>query len=171
MAIHTDERRERARAQLEEAKNAVEAAEAKLRSLETQMREKADAANNARREEADFQATRAQAKSRIVECENQIKMIKDSEKNALAPYGSGMESVLREIQKTRWHGQQPVGPLGRFVKLKDPRWTDVLRVNLSNPMLSWAITDGRDRPPLKALLERYGKCVTRCFAPLVETHV
>ena len=171
MAIHTDERRERARAQLEEAKNAVETAEAKLRSLEAQMREKADAANNVRREEMDFRAARDQARTRIVECENQIKMIKDSEKNSLAPYGSGMESVLREIQKMRWHGQQPVGPLGRFVKLKDPRWTDVLRVNLSNPMLSWAITDGRDRPPLKTLLERHGKCVIRCFALAVETHV
>ena len=168
MTIHTNERRERAREKLEDAKKAIEEAEEKLRSLEARGREKAEAANDARREETEFQAARDQARNRIVECENQIKVIKDSEKNALAPYGNGMESIIREVQKMRWHGQQPLGPLGRFVKLMDPRWADVLRVNLSGTMVSWAVTDARDRAPLKALLERHGKYAIRHFQPIIE---
>jgi structural maintenance of chromosomes protein 6 len=168
MAIHTNERRERARAKLEDAKKAMEKAEEKLKSLEAQSREKAEAANEARSEEAEFQTSRDQAKARIVECNNQIKVIRDSEKNALAPYGHGMESIIREVQKARWHGQQPLGPLGRFVKLKDSRWADVLRVNLSSSMVSWAVTDARDRAPLKTLLERHGKYVVQCLQPIAE---
>ena len=167
MATHTNERRERAREKLEDAKKAIGQAEGKLRSLEAQAQEKEAAANDARREESEFQATCDQVKIRIVECQNQIKVIRDSEKNALAPYGNGMESIVREVQKMRWHGQQPIGPLGRFVKLKDPRWADVLRVNLSGTMVSWAVTDARDRAPLKALLERHGKCVARHLRPIV----
>lgn len=159
MAAHTNERRERTQAKLEDAKKAVERAEEKLKSLEVQSQEKATAASDARREEGDFQSACNQAKNRISECQNQIRVIRDSEKNALAPYGNGMESILREIQKMSWHGKQPIGPLGRFVKLRDPRWADVLRVNLSGTMVSWAVTDARDRAPLKNLLERNGKYV------------
>lgn len=157
MATHTMERRERARAKLEETKKAIENVEARLKSLEDQLREKGEAANDARTEADRFRASLNQAKGRVQECEAQIKVARDSEKNALAPYGNSMEAVIKEVQNMRWHGQQPLGPLGRFVKLEDPQWAHVLRVNLSGTMVSWAITDARDRAPLKALLERYGK--------------
>jgi chromosome segregation ATPase len=157
MATHTIERRERARAKLEETKKTIEDVEARLKSLEDQVREKGEAANDARSEAERVQTSLNQAKSRVQECEAQIRVAKDSEKNVLAPYGNSMEVVIKEVQNMRWHGQKPLGPLGRFVKLKDPQWADALRVNLSGTMVSWAITDARDRAPLKSLLERCGK--------------
>lgn len=157
MASHTMERRDRARAKVEETKKAIENAEARLKSFEDQAREKEEAVTDTQREVGRFQTSLNQAKIRVQECEGQIKVAKDSEKNALAPYGSGIDAVIREVQNMTWHGQKPLGPLGRFVKLKDPRWVHVLRVNLSGAMVSWAITDAKDRPQLKSLLERYGK--------------
>jgi len=171
MAVHTSERRERARAKLEDAKKAIEDAEARLKSLEDQGREKEEAANDARRAVDRIQASFNQAKSRVLECEGQIKVVRDSEKNALAPYGNNVETVIKEVQKMNWHGQKPLGPLGRSVKLKDPQWADVLRVNLSGTMVSWAITDARDRAPLKALLERHGKYAARHYSLMAEAHV
>lgn len=170
MATHTNERRERARAKLEDAKKAMETAGARLKSFEDQIQEKQAELNDIQSEGDRFQASFNQARSRVQECETQIKVARDSEKNALAPYGSGIEAVIREIQTMRWHGQQPLGPLGRFVKLKDHRWADVLRVNLSATMVSWAVTDARDRTPLKALLERYGKYVARYRLLIVEAY-
>lgn len=170
MATHTNERRERARAKLEDAKGAIEAAEARRKSFEVQAQEKQEELDDIQSEADRFQASLNQARSRVQECETQIKVARDSEKNALAPYGSGIEAVIKEVQTMRWHGQQPLGPLGRFVKLKDHQWADVLRVNLSGTMVSWAITDARDRTPLKALLERYGKYVARHRSPMVEAY-
>ena len=170
MATHTTERRERARAKLEDAKKAIENAEVRLKSFEDQAREKEEAANDVRQEEELSRASRDQAKSRVLECETQIKVARDSEKNTLAPYGTGMEAVIKEVQSMRWHGQKPLGPLGRFVKLKDSQWAGVLRVNLSGTMVSWAVTDARDRAPLKALLERYGKYVARPHSPIVDPY-
>jgi len=170
MATHTTERRERARAKLEDAKKAIENAEVRLKSFEDQAREKEEAANDVRQEEELSRASRDQAKSRVLECETQIKVARDSEKNTLAPYGTGMEAVIKEVQQMRWHGQKPLGPLGRFVKLKDSQWAGVLRVNLSGTMVSWAVTDARDRAPLKALLERYGKYVARLYSPIVDPY-
>jgi len=168
MATHTNERRERARAKLEDAKRAIETAEARRKSFELQAQEKQEELDNIQSQGDRFQASFNQARSRVQECETQIKVARDSEKNALAPYGSGIEAVIKEMQTMRWHGQQPLGPLGRFVKLKDHRWADVLRVNLSGTMVSWAVTDARDRGPLKALLERYGKYVAGHRSPMVE---
>ena len=170
MATHTNERRERARAKLEDAKKAIEDAEARLKSLEDEAREKEQAASDVRREEDRFRAARDQARIRVQECEAQIKIVRDSEKNALAPYGTGIEAVIKQVPTMRWHGQEPIGPLGRFVKLKDHRWADVLRVNLTGTMVSWAITDARDRGPLKALLERHGKYVAWSRSPMIEPY-
>jgi len=170
MATHTNERRERARAKLEDAKKAIETAEARLRSLENQGREKEAEAADVKHEGERFQASRDQARTRVQECEGQIKVARDSEKNALAPYGSGIEAVIREAQTMRWHGQQPLGPLGRFVKLKDSRWAAVLQKNISGAMVSWAVTDARDRGQLKALLERYGKYVARSCSQMVGAY-
>lgn len=171
MATHTNERRERARAKLEDAKKAIEKADEKLKSFEAQFQEKQDAANGVRREAEGFQTAYDQARRQVQDCESQIRAVRDSEKNALAPYGNNMESVIREVQKMSWHGQQPIGPLGRFVKLKDPKWADVLRVNLTGTMISWAVTDARDRGPLKALLERCGKYVIQCLIPQAQPHM
>ena len=171
MAAHSNERRDRARAKLEDAKKAIEDAEERLKSLEDQGREKEEAVKEARHAMDRSQASLNQAKNRVQECESQIKAARDSEKNALAPYGNNVEAVIRDVQKTSWHGQKPLGPLGRFVKLKDSRWADVLRVNLSGAMVSWAITDARDRGPLKALLERHGKYATRHYSPMAEAYV
>jgi chromosome segregation ATPase len=161
MASHTMERRERARAKVEETKETIENSETRLKSFEDQAREKEEAAGEIQHEVGRFQTSLNQAKSRVQECEGQIKVAKDSEKNTLAPYGSGMDAVVKEVQNMSWHGRKPMGPLGRFVKLRDPRWVHVLRVNLSGVMVSWAITDAKDRAQLKALLERYGKYVAR----------
>jgi chromosome segregation ATPase len=99
MATYTIERRERARAELEEMKKTIEDVEARLKSLEDQVREKGEAANDARSEAERVQASLNQAKSRVHECEAQITVAKDSEKNVLAPRATSMKVVIKKVQK------------------------------------------------------------------------
>jgi hypothetical protein len=59
----------------------------------------------------------------------------------------------------KWHGDVPVGPLGMHVKLKEMAWADLMRIQLGGLMSAFAVTDARDRPQLKRLLDQTKKCV------------
>lgn len=80
----------------------------------------------------------------------------EQQKNALAPYGRDINKVLQEVARQNWHGDV-VGPLGKYVTVKDMKWAPVLRTQIGGMMSSFALTDGRDRPQLSALLKKYGK--------------
>jgi hypothetical protein len=89
----------------------------------------------------------------------QIQRCVEQQNNSLAPYGRNLKNVVDRIERMRWHGQRPLGPLGVYVKLKDRVWADLLRNVLGGQMSSFAVTDNRDLPALKKLLSESGKCV------------
>ena len=91
----------------------------------------------------------------------QIQRCVEQQNNSLAPYGRNLKNVVDHIERTRWHGHKPLGPLGVYVKLKDRVWADLLRIVLGSHMSSFAVTDNRDVPVLKKLLRESGKCVDR----------
>ncbi|VDB98254.1 unnamed protein product [Peniophora sp. CBMAI 1063] len=80
----------------------------------------------------------------------------ESAQDNLAAFGRNMHHVLDAIQEARWHGETPVGPIGRYVKLRDGQWAGVLRVQIGRLMSAFAITDLRDRDTLSQILRRFG---------------
>lgn len=99
------------------------------------------------------------ARQDIVSTQSQLDLITQRERNKLAPFGNNMEHVLADIQRQQWHGRPPVGPLGRYVHVRDQAWAPVLRVRLGGLMSAFAITDGRDRKALDQILKRHSKYV------------
>lgn len=110
-------------------------------------------------EEAPLLQQRDRLRSDIVHINNDIASAKQSDKDALIPYGKNMKNVVDTIKKTRWYGEQPpVGPLGQYVKAKDPaRWGDILRRQLQSILCAFAVTDSRDSMILKKILSDSGK--------------
>ena len=92
----------------------------------------------------------------------QLQHIAQRERNKLAPFGRNMEHVLADIARAQWFGGPPVGPLGQYVRVRDPRWAPLLRVRIGQLMSAFAVTDARDRPTLDAILKRHGKYAL-CF--------
>ncbi|KAG1822914.1 P-loop containing nucleoside triphosphate hydrolase protein [Suillus subaureus] len=100
------------------------------------------------------EAKKNSAQERVVAAQSMISQCKEKGQNALAPYGRDIKGVLDQIAKMRWHGDVPVGPLGMHVKLKDMAWADLMRIQLGGLMSAFAVTDARDRPQLKRLLDQ-----------------
>jgi hypothetical protein len=93
-----------------------------------------------------------------LECDNTIKSAQQQSKDALVPYGKNIKQVLEKIKTMRWAGDMPLGPLGLYVKAKDPnRWGEILRNQIGNYLVAFAVTDARDRQQLKNLLVQSGK--------------
>ena len=131
----------RAVADLEDHKKAEAAAQTKLQGLQEPMRRNRD----------KLQGIDAQI--------DQLKQI--AEKGGLAIYHRNMPRLVQQVQGANWHGERPVGPLGQFVKLRDPDWALALRAMIGWTMHAWAVTTERDRTQLQRMFRENGMCVLR----------
>ncbi|KAJ2932349.1 hypothetical protein H1R20_g4748, partial [Candolleomyces eurysporus] len=94
--------------------------------------------------------------NRIVEAQDMAKRARASMRDIFIPYGQNIKAVLEDIQKCQWIGDKPLGPLGLYVKAKEPeKWGEILRGQLLNHLTAFAITNPKDREQLKNILGKY----------------
>lgn len=158
MATHTQAKREESQRKLEQAREAVTTEEIAVRSLGEQKRQAQAQCDASKAEGMATEQEQLTLKKRIQETESMIERCKQHEKNALIPYGKDIKGVLEQVKKMRWVGDAPLGPLGMYVKAKNPEiWGGLLRNQLGAHLTAFAVTDAKDRPQLKRLLEQSGK--------------
>jgi chromosome segregation ATPase len=158
LEVNTQAKREETNRKLQAAKEKVAEAEARLKEIEVRLQEKTEEKSATGKEGMESEQAMKAAQDRVENCNAMIQKAKEQEQNNLAPYGKDMKRVLAQIKQMRWHGQAPVGPLGIYVKVKEPqKWAPLLRSQLGGFMMAFACTDARDRPQLKRLLHDSGK--------------
>lgn len=157
LEAHTQAKRDEINRRLDAAKEAVTEADRRQKDIIDQKRNKINERDEVKSRGMAAEGRKNHLQERITECQTIINKCKEQEKNSLAPYGHDIKGVLQSISKLRWHGDTPIGPLGLFVKLKDQKWTQLLRAQLGSLMTSFACTDARDRPQLKKILDQSKK--------------
>jgi chromosome segregation ATPase len=95
--------------------------------------------------------------NRLKNVRGNLQNLHGQKNNQMAVFGAGIDQVLKEIQKVRWSGGPPIGPLGRYVTLKDPKYAGVLLSVLGNTMCSFAVRNAADRAQLQQILSRCQK--------------
>ncbi|GBE83226.1 Structural maintenance of chromosomes protein [Sparassis crispa] len=151
------ERRDDLNRRLEEAKVSCDQAERQLQDLKDERQQRGPETEKIKQDIQKLNQEREQLKRSIVECQEQVRMCVERERNKVARFGTNMDRVMADIQRTRWHGNKPVGPFGLFVGVKDPaQWAPIIRVQLGALMSGFAVTDARDRKTLEKLLKGHG---------------
>ena len=154
----TQGKRDETHRQLDEVMAKLAAGEARIQAITVEGRDTQERLRSAEQQFETLKRDGEQLKANIVGIDEQLQRIAARERSKLAPFGSEMEQVLEEIRLARWHGAPPVGPLGSYVKVRDPRrWADVMRVQIGNMMSAFAITDSRDRGTLERILKAHRK--------------
>lgn len=84
-----------------------------------------------------------------------IKSFQNDEASKLAAYGNNTRRVLDDIERnaSRFH-EKPLGPIGRYVTLKNPDWSGVLNRMLSSTLLSFVVNNDEDKRVLFDILNR-----------------
>ena len=158
MAVNTQARRDETQRKLALAKDDVTRFEDNHQNLIMERKNEGLAADQIKARGGELDQQKAALQRQIMECDNTIKSAQHQAKDALVPYGRGIKQVLEKIQTMRWVGDKPLGPLGLYVKAKDPnRWGEILRNQLGKFLIAFAVTDARDRQQLKNLLVQSGK--------------
>lgn len=158
--LERDAKREEVQRQLERA---TQDKEAKIRThrqafADLEGRKEAEAA--AQGEIQGLQEPIRRNKDKLQGIDDQIDQLKQiAEKGGLAIYHRNMPRLVQQVQAAYWSGEKPVGPLGQYVKLKNPVWAPALRAMIGWTMHAWAVTTERDRTQLHRMFREHGMCV------------
>ncbi|KZT57823.1 P-loop containing nucleoside triphosphate hydrolase protein [Calocera cornea HHB12733] len=98
------------------------------------------------------------AQKSIHDTEQEITSLKNTKTSSLQGYGNNIPQLLERIKSETWFGERPVGPFGMFVDAKQNAgpYVAILRVVLGQAMRGFVLTDARDRPKLKRLMDDTG---------------
>jgi structural maintenance of chromosomes protein 6 len=156
--IHNQEKQAETRQKLEEAKQAKSSMEVELKGLNESIRAATNDRDTLYNDGMAMETNLKELQNRIAQLDGTIRRCDELSKDNLAAYGNNIAGVWDSVKRMRWHGQAPFGPLGVHVKVKDPKkWGELLRIQLGKHMITWVITDSRDRNQLKKLLMDSGK--------------
>lgn len=70
----------------------------------------------------------------------------------LNAFGSGLDKLQHEIDKRRWVGPKPLGPLGLYVTSDETQFYEAFSAMIGNIMLQYAVQTPQDRSQLMALI-------------------
>lgn len=158
MAVNTQAKCEETQAKIAEARAHLTDFETRMNDLIAQRKALSVEADQIKAQGAEPERTMADCRKIVQEHEHNIATAKQRENDIYIPYGNNIKQVLEVIQRSRWHGETPTGPLGLYVTANDPRsWGNVLRKQLGGYLVSFAVTDSRDIHQLKQILSKSKK--------------
>jgi DNA repair exonuclease SbcCD ATPase subunit len=88
---------------------------------------------------------------------NKIRKLEQGQGNWFDPYpnGVGLDRLARAIQTDGRFRVKPVGPIGRYVELKHPRWSTILESSLGNVLNGFVVTNKFDHGILTRLMSEF----------------
>jgi chromosome segregation ATPase len=162
-------RQEELRARLEEAHQRYKESEQATIAAHAKVTEQEEAVQRINHAGAAVGREIDDARRDMDQCQTQLNQARTAVNNEFAAYGSGMKNALGAIAAARWQGETPIGPFGRYVKVRDPKWTDLVRGVLGPRMMMFVVTDARDRNALKRILDQNNLRLS-CRTVIVTPH-
>ncbi|KAJ7175114.1 P-loop containing nucleoside triphosphate hydrolase protein [Mycena crocata] len=151
----TESKRQESQTRLDGARANVAAAEASLNAIR-EAKQAAEAETRCLKDAgAALEKGRNDLRTLVSGCEDAIKDCVKADQNRYAAYGNDIKRVVERIEQTRWCGEKPLGPFGIHVTLQDNQWAKLLRLQLGSLLNSFGITDTRDLPVLRRILNEH----------------
>ncbi|PVU97554.1 hypothetical protein BB561_000482 [Smittium simulii] len=131
----------------EEIKNKISSGKLKLQSIDSEL-------TIFQQNSAKISDKIDQIKANIMNKKRDIERLKQQSKNSLLAFGRGVSEVASEIPKNKWVGRSPIGPLGKYVKLKDIKWNTVIETILDKSLNMFMVDNHQDRTTLDNIMRR-----------------
>ncbi|KAK9457679.1 P-loop containing nucleoside triphosphate hydrolase protein [Dipodascopsis uninucleata] len=87
--------------------------------------------------------------------DKRIKDLYEYQKKYLSVFGNNIQGVLNAIEKEKRFQSKPVGPIGRYVRLKKNEWSPVLETFFGRTLESFAVTCKQDQIILNEILGKF----------------
>ncbi|KAI8922645.1 hypothetical protein BC831DRAFT_498971 [Entophlyctis helioformis] len=110
------------------------------------------------RERAVEQLTSSQ--NRMHQMQDQLRRMESNKSDRLAMFGDRMPEIVRQIneqdRRGAWRGARPVGPIGMYVNLERPEFTDVIEHLVAATMSAMIVETHEDLKLLQSIAQRCG---------------
>lgn len=144
-----------------QAKTLAEEEQTIIQSSLVSRKVEVDNLDNTRRqlneEIADYTKQYERINKNIMSLKNQLRSCESQKGNALSVWHTDMPRFVRRIQEEVKRGRikkQPVGPVGAFIKIRDPQWTPAIEKLLNKPtLMAFCVDNNNDAQVIKALIE------------------
>lgn len=83
-----------------------------------------------------------------------IRNLKNNDGQWMSAYDSSVQRLLSLISSNRNFRGTPVGPIGRYVKLKNPEWSPILETQFGAALNAFVVTSKYDQSILADLMKR-----------------
>lgn len=84
--------------------------------------------------------------------QNSLREIRAAEGDFLNVFGAKMPALLRAIDNERGFRVKPVGPIGNYITLRNPKWLSILERFFGSTLTAFVVTNYEDSEILKRLM-------------------
>lgn len=112
------------------------------------------ASHQAEKEQEDCQPRKREKDAEVRECQDRLNSIlrdRGREQNGFHPQ---MQALRKAIEEDRGFQHPPIGPLGRFIRLKEARWSGLLEKTLGGTLSAFIVMSKPDQVRLSAIMQR-----------------
>lgn len=145
--------------QIQAKEDEIKSKRDRMDELQGQIRTHSQGAQAKRDELGKVQAEDKRLQNEIMQCDAAIQHWTDAATGDLNKFGKNMRSLLQEIERQQWSGRKPVGPFGRYIKVKDPQWVSLLQAQIGRHMYSFVVENSADKFKLLNMLKQSNKLV------------
>ncbi|KAJ9084323.1 Structural maintenance of chromosomes protein 6, variant 2 [Entomophthora muscae] len=158
----TSSKQDNANRRIESLEIEIKELEKSINEREHHLKQTDERASNVSSQIQEADSEKRQIEATANGLKNQLHDLERSKNDRLAAYGPNMGKVLSEIaNETRWR-DKPMGPLGKYIELSTPQWSNVIEQLLDNVLTAFTVTNYQDRHMLDRILKR-NKCNSSIF--------
>lgn len=91
-------------------------------------------------------------KSEIDNKQNNLRQISTAEGDFIKVFGTRLPVLLKAISNEGGFSAKPIGPIGTYITLRDPKWWSILERFFGNTLTAFVVTNYEDSELLKRLM-------------------
>ncbi|OMJ29839.1 Structural maintenance of chromosomes protein 6 [Smittium culicis] len=95
-----------------------------------------------------------QFKTIIAQKRRDLERLRQQSGDKLMAFGRGVSQLVSEIGRAQWVGMTPVGPIGKFIKIKDRKWSLVAETILDKSLNMFMVDNHKDRNTLDQIMRK-----------------
>ncbi|KAJ2345114.1 Structural maintenance of chromosomes protein 6, partial [Coemansia sp. RSA 2618] len=159
--------RERLRETIQDLEGEVADQEAEIGSLQEQQKTLEDRSLELRDTEKQLKQDVEKGRRQVERVKAGLQELMQQTSDQMSAFGRGVKEALVAIKKTQWSGMEPIGPIGKYIKLRDPKWSRIIETTLDKSLNSFLVESHSDRVKLDAIFRRSG-CQSRIIVCKTE---
>ena len=120
------------------------------RDMNDQLQDAESALLDVGRRVQDAERARDAHRNRFEEYDTRLRQYQSHTSNSITAYGGpNMSKLMGSIDSDRGWNRKPIGPLGRYLRLRDQRWAPLMETVLGNALDGFFVTNHADRKRLE----------------------